>query len=182
MLNFQAAIEKYTYRKLLILDGLVDDESLDKCIFCPDCLSLNTKANLGCCTCVGGTPDPNHYWRSGECLDCGRKYSFEHHLWYADRKSTNIWYTELIDNVDIPYNVDPKARKDTLVTLGISNCCESSSYYGCRCDTGLIKLIIEDLHGNKTNIRSYNFERRGRCFKEFIVCNKCGLKEEVNGI
>ncbi len=183
MLKFVEAIQKYTDNKPIVLDGIIDDKSLK--IFCPWCLSDDTENTTDSCTCLGGKPDPNHYWGTGKCLDCRQSYRYEHHIdnisRFTNKPSTNVWFTELIDqtnSIDDIFGI-----KNTIARLGISNCCKTASFYECKCG-GLIAGIHTKLDGiTRTTCLSFNFNGPGsKDFKSFIVCNKCDLKEEVDDL
>lgn len=106
-------------------------------------------------TALGGDPDPNHYWVSCRCQECGEDFTKEH-------KYQNVWYTK-------------KGR----VLLGRHSCFESY-IYACRHCGGDVTRQHMELDG-KTAAASLSWDlEAGGMTAQFRTFYRCaGCKEQV---
>lgn len=153
-------IEKYTDNRQILVNELVDDGPIRIC--CPYCETKDILYLGYSCTCVGGTPDPNHYCCNAKCKKCEKQIYYEHHLNVKDHKTTNVWFTD----------------KNGVVLSGIHNCCYNAKYIHNHCG-GLLYTKHTELDGiTVTHSLRFQYYLKNKFFRSFISCNKCELNEE----
>lgn len=148
-------IEYFTDNKRILMDEIIDNGILP--IKCPKCDSLVTQ-NGATMTLLGGTPDPNHYWRECSCK-CGFKSILEHKYSYG---KTVVWFTD-----------------KNFVLYGIHGCFEKYTYKHKNCGGNIGIRHVDKITGQITSTVVYTFQPRSSSADEFIICETCGLKEKL---
>ena len=122
-------------------------------IICPfKCRKSTIRVHSIVNSCVGGYPDPNHYWVTCKCEKCNKDFIQEY-------KTDNVWYTA-----------------ENKVLKGMPSCFENYIYTCAYC-SGEVHRKYTELDGvTPTNSLGSKINEEGvweRDYREFYCCQKC---------